>query len=78
RDRRRNVVLVAVAVVGMPDPGGARAFRQLVDRHGTGNVTELSRESGRYRRVRFAGRPYGSARDGEVVVNVQAQPVGRR
>lgn len=77
RDRRRNVVLVAVAVVGMPDASGAAAYQRLVDRHGTGNVTELSRESGRYRRVRFVGVPYGSERDGEVVVNVQAQPVGR-
>lgn len=77
RDRRRNVVLVAVAVVAMPDRAGALAYRRLVDRHGTGNVTELSRERGRYRRVRFTGHPYASDRDGEVVVNVQAQPVAR-
>jgi hypothetical protein len=75
RDRRRNVVLVAVASVAMPDEGGARRFRTLVDRDGTGNLTELSRERGRYRSVRFIGIPYASRRDGVVVTNVQAQPV---
>lgn len=77
RDRRRNVVLVAVASVAMPDEGDARRFRTLVDRHGTGNLVELSRERGRYRSVRFTGFPYASRRDGPVVTNVQVQPVGR-
>jgi len=49
----------------------------LVDRHGTGNVTELSRERGRYRNVRFTGEFYASRRENTTVVNAQAQPVGR-
>ncbi len=77
RDRRNNVVLVAVAWVEMPDSASARQFHDLVDRHGTGNVTELSRDQGRYRNVRFSGEYYTSRRDGTTVVNVQAQPVGR-
>lgn len=77
RDRRRNVVLVAVSAVEMPDVEGARAYHELVDGEGTGNITELSRERGRYRDVRFTGAHYESHRDGAVVVNAQAQPAGR-
>ena len=77
RDRQNNVVLFAVAWVEMPDSASARQFHDLVDRHGTGNVTELSRDQGRYRNVRFSGEYYTSRRDGTTVVNVQAQPVGR-
>lgn len=76
-DRRKNVVLVAVAWVEMPGSASARQFHDLVDRPGTGNVTELSRDQGRYRNVRFSGEHYASRRDGTTVVNVQAQPVGR-
>lgn len=76
RDSRRTVVLVAVAWVDMPDEASARAFHTLVDGEGTGNVTELSREQGRYRDVRFTGEHYESTRDGTTVVNAQAQPVG--
>jgi len=77
RDARRNVVLVAVAWVDMPDAARAARFQRLVDRPGTGNVTELSRERGTYRNVRFDGTHYDSARDGITVVNSQAQPAGR-
>ncbi|WP_219414814.1 hypothetical protein [Pseudonocardia nigra] len=77
RDARRNVVLVAVAWVEMPDAASAREYHRLVDTHGTGNVTELSRERGPYRRVRFTGEQYASRRDGTTLVNAQAQPVGR-
>lgn len=45
RDERGNVVLVAVAWVDMPDVRRAREFKELVDRDGTGNITELSRET---------------------------------
>ncbi len=76
-DRRRNVVLVAVAWVDMPDADQARAFKRLVDRHGTGNITELSRETRRYRNVRFSGEYYASVRNDSTVINVQAQPVSR-
>lgn len=77
RDRRRNVVLMAVAWVEMPDADSAGDFKRLVDRHGSGNITELSRERGRYRDVRFTGDIYKSGRDSEIVVNAQAQPVHR-
>jgi hypothetical protein len=70
-----ETVLVAVAWVDMPTEESAREFHDLVDGDGTGNVTELTRERGRYTEVRFTGEHYESSRDGTTVVNVQAQPV---
>ncbi|MCM3921089.1 hypothetical protein ND748_05275 [Frankia sp. AiPs1] len=77
RDRKGDVVLIAVSWVRMADQGGAVAYRQLVDTYGTGNVTELSREGGRYRTVRYTARKYASGRRNNVVVNAQAEPVVR-
>ena len=77
RDRHGTLVLVAVAWVDMADEARARELKRLVDRSGTGNVTELSRERGRYRSVRFDGEHYASHQEGSTVVNAQAQPVGR-
>ena len=75
-DRRDALVLVAVAWVDMPDRAQAAAFKRLVDRSGTGNITELSRERGPYRRVRFDGEHYVSRQEDTTVINAQAQPVG--
>ena len=77
-DRRGALALVAVAWVDMPDVAQAVEFKQLVDRSGTGNITELSRERGRYRDVRFDGEHYASRREDITVVNAQVQPIGRR
>jgi hypothetical protein len=74
RDGRSNIALVAVAWVDMPSPEDARQLQQLVDRDGTGNVTELSRERGGQH---FSGDYYRSARDDTTFINVQAEPVGR-
>ena len=68
------VVLVAIAWVDMPDAEQARRLKALMDRHGTGNLTELSRERGGQR---FTGMHYTSAREDTTVINVQAEPVGR-
>lgn len=73
-DKRGGVALVAVAWVDMPDTDRARDLRVLMDRYGTGNVTELSRERGGQR---FSGEFYRSSREDSTVVNVQAEPVGR-
>jgi hypothetical protein len=74
RDKRGNLAILAVAWVDMPDPEQARQLQQLLDRGGTGNVTELSRERGGQR---FSGDYYRSTREGNTVINVQAEPVGR-
>jgi hypothetical protein len=66
----RATALVAVAWVDMPDETSARQYQQLVDRHGTGNITELSTQ------VPWTGEHYVSTRDGVTVVNAQAEPVG--
>lgn len=77
RDRKGDVILVAISWVQMPDEASVMALHRLVDTHGTGNITELSRDEGRYRTVRYTGDFYASRRDGRVVVNAQAQPVAR-
>lgn len=77
RDSKGDVALVPVAWVEMPTEAEARSLKQLLDGSGTGNVTELSRERGRYRTVRYTGDAYYSRRDGTVVANAQAQPVAR-
>jgi hypothetical protein len=74
RDGRGAVALVAVAWVDMPDAEQARQLKALMDRPGTGNLTELSREGGGRR---FTGQYYASNREDTTVVNVQAEPVGR-
>lgn len=76
RDKHRNVVLVAVSWVDMPTTGEAARLKKLVDAEGTGNVTELSREKGGYRNVRFVGLGYNSGISEQAVWNIQVQPVG--
>lgn len=68
-------ILIALASVRMPDQRSAVELKALLDRYGTGNVVELSRESGRYRRIRFTGKAYASRLDGDTATNAQAQPV---
>ncbi|MGH3916840.1 MAG: hypothetical protein ACRDTC_26035 [Pseudonocardiaceae bacterium] len=75
-DKNRNVVLVAFSWVEMPMTGEAVKLKKLVDTEGTGNITELSREQGRYRAVRFTGLGYHSGHSEQGVWNVQVQPVG--
>jgi hypothetical protein len=57
--------------------GHSTRATQLLDADGTGNMTELTRERGRYRSVRYTGDAHASGRDGTVPVNAQAQPVAR-
>lgn len=68
RDSRDNIAVLAVAWVDMPDADQRRQPGQLMDRRGTGNIIELSRERGGQR---FSGGYYHSARDGTTMVNVQ-------
>jgi hypothetical protein len=70
-------VLLAVSWIEMADEATARELRSLLDRDGTGNITELTRDRGRYRSIRYTGDVYASGRDGTIVANAQAQPVVR-
>jgi hypothetical protein len=74
RNNRSNIAVVAVAWVDMPDADQAQQLQQLIDRGGTGNITELSRERGGQR---FTGDYCSTVRDDTTVVDVQAEPVGR-
>jgi hypothetical protein len=77
KDREGDTVLVAISWVKMPDEPSARAYKTLVDAPGTGNITELSREGGRYRTVRYTGLHYHPGGHGTIVSNTQAEPVAR-
>jgi len=74
-DDEGNTAIVSVAWVEMPGPDSATELEALVDRPGTGNVTELSREDGPHGNVRYSGWYYRSDRDGDVFTSVQAEPL---
>jgi hypothetical protein len=74
-DEAGNTAIVSVARVEMPDADSATELEALVDRLGTGNVTELSREDGPHGNVRYSGWYYRSDRDGDVFTSVQAEPL---
>jgi hypothetical protein len=72
-------VVVSVSVADMGDAEGARALRELADRNGSGNVSDLLREG-----VRYAGGPeqlsnaqYASAVSGSTVTIVETAWAGR-
>jgi hypothetical protein len=69
------MALVAISWVDMPTAQLAGQYKRLVDTGGTGNVTELSRDTGPYQDVSFSGAFYQSGSTGTAVWNVQAQPV---
>jgi len=66
----RTAVLVAISWVDMPDGALARWYKRLVNKGGTGNITELTRDSGPYRNVRFTGQFYDSGMTGNAVWNL--------
>ena len=69
-DARGGAAMIAVAWVDMPTNAAAADLEDLIDRNGTGNLTELTRA------VRFTGKNYASTRDGFTTLNAQAEPVG--
>ena len=75
-DSSLGEVLVALSWVGMPNPSSAAAYKALVDVGGTGNITELSRDTGPYQAVKYDAQFYISGVDISSVWNIQVQPVG--
>ena len=67
-------VVVAVARVQMPDAAAARALRDLTDRNGSGNVSDLLREGVRYTGspAELSGAEYSSAVSGSTVTVVES------
>jgi hypothetical protein len=74
-DDEDNAAVLSVAWVEMPDAETANDLQRLVDRPGTGNVTELSKEDGPYQDVRYSGWYYRSDVDGATFRSVQAEPL---
>lgn len=77
RDSTGDVALVPVAWVEMLTEAESVALKQLLDTGGTGDITELSCERGRYQAVRYTGDAYASQIAGRIVINAQAQSVLR-
>jgi len=75
-DNSLGEVLVALSWVRMPSTSSAAAYKSLVDAAGTGNITELSRDTGPYQTVKYDGQFYISGLVASSVWNVQVQPVG--
>jgi hypothetical protein len=74
-DDEDNAAVLSVAWVEMPDAEAANDLQRLVERPGTGNVTELSKEDGPYQDVRYSGWYYRSDVDGATFRSVQAEPL---
>ena len=53
-------MLVAYASVEMKDTDQARRLQEVLDKDGSGNITELSRERGAYRSVRYDDAVFAS------------------
>jgi hypothetical protein len=75
-DSNLGEALVALSWVVMPNASLAAAYKTLVDAKGTGNITELSRDTGLYRSVKYDGQFYLSGLAASSVWNVEVEPVG--
>jgi hypothetical protein len=71
----KGLTIVAVSWVDMPNIRSAKKYKHLVDRSGTGNITELSRDSGPYKNIHFNADIYSSGMIGRSVWNAEVQPV---
>lgn len=74
---KNNVILIAIATVGLPDYYTALDLETLLAHEGNGDITQLSREHGRYRHVDFTYAHTMLDPRGTTVTIVQGQPVGR-
>ena len=74
-DDEDHTAVLSVAWVDMPDAEAANDLQRLVDRPGTGNVTELSKQDGPPQDVRYSGWYYRSDVDGDTFRSVQAEPL---
>ena len=72
---RQCSAIMSVAWVEMPDAEDTADLQQLVDRPGTGNVTELSTKDGPHQDVGYRGWYYRSGRDDTTFHSVQAEPL---
>jgi hypothetical protein len=67
----RNLILVAISWIEMPDATSAKEYKRLVDNN-EGRVIELSRETRLYRNITFDDRNFMTGIKGTFVWNVEA------
>lgn len=68
-------IVVSVSWVRMRSNGAARALRELVDVHGTGNITPLPGALAGAGRIDWTGWNYGSDRSGRQVTIAEVEPL---
>ena len=73
---KQDAMLIAISWVDMPTSSLAEQYKHLMDKPGTGSVTELSRETGSYQNIAFTENYHLSGIIGTIVWNVQVQPIG--
>lgn len=78
-DETGNTAVVSVAWVGLGGTRDAREFQNLMDVHGSGDITPLGAALLELGHVEFTGLRYGSDRDGAAVTIAEAEnaPGGR-
>lgn len=74
-DDSGHQMLVAVSWTDMPTAENAGQLREKTDKPGTGNITELSKESNKYPGVPFTGSHYASTVNDRTTVIAQAEPL---
>ncbi|MCT2584185.1 hypothetical protein [Actinophytocola gossypii] len=72
-DEAGNVAVVSVAWIGLRNSATARAFRELMDVHGSGDITPLGGPLLDLGEITFTGLRYGSDRDGTAVTVAEAE-----
>jgi hypothetical protein len=71
------VIRFLIATIEMPDYDTAIGLNALLSREDGGNITPLSAKNGEYRYVPFISGTSTTILHGTVVVNIQAEAVGR-
>ena len=72
-DEAGNTAVVSVVRVGLTGAGDARRFQDLMDVHGSGDITPLGGQVLELGEVTFTGLRYGSDRDGAAVTVAEAE-----
>ena len=75
RDSRGGTIAIAVAWLDFATPGQARAFRELDDAPGTGQINPLPGATAGIPNVHLTGRHHRSRQAGATAVTADAEPV---
>ncbi len=72
---KRNVIMLGMATIEMPDPQTAMDLKRLLDQADRGKVIQLSRDSGKHRHFSFANSLFTTTRHDATVTVYDGQIV---